>query len=223
MRNTLGTQLVVASSCLCCLQIAHDVLFCSSSTVKLIYSCASFLQTGRYKHHQIWASSSTVTKEGWRRIQIAMKWVANAPALAHVVDGWFATVGVGPLCWHQHIDLASIDPVKRRSDLLARLRVEGGVTCKLPRKAGRPALKAAEASSREVNVGDEAPKERKRKRAETKPNRLERIVASYSNGTWEQRARAIVDKLAECGIAGILPAGKFDKQIAHMVIAPASD
>jgi hypothetical protein len=147
-----------------------------------------------------------------------MEWVANAPALAHLVDGWFATVGVGPLCWHQHIDLASIDLYKRRSDLLARLRGVDGVTSKLQRKPARPALKAAEVASHQSAGGGTAVREGvlKRKRAGPKPNRFERVAASYCDGSWEQRARSIVDKLAASGIAGILPAGKFDKQVQHM-------
>ena len=68
-------------------------------------------------------------------------WRAEDAALDHLVDGFVAKTGVGPLAWHQHKDLASIELEKRPRDTLAALRGEDGVSIKLPKVADRSAIK----------------------------------------------------------------------------------
>lgn len=185
------------------------------------------MQTGRYKHHQIWAAPDTVTALNWGAVKATYGWVANPEAADHAVDGWFSYVGVGPLCWHQHIDLAYVDLASREGDLLADFRGSEGAPAKLPRVADRPALKAAKAvvagRSQEVLAADglaeggapsiegSAPAGKRKKR-----NRFQRVAASYTNGTWEARARRIVEELGTVGLGAILPTGKFERALMHM-------
>jgi hypothetical protein len=189
------------------------------------------MQTGKYKHHQIWADPSTVEPRQWRNVQAMCKWVANPPLEKHAVDGWFSHVGVGPLCWHQHIDLCFMALAHRVGDLLCGLRGESGATVKLPEVADRPTIKKA-VEARVALVGppsttrapktelcEEAPLSKKRGKhnnAKNGRNHHERVHNSYKNGTWKERALGVVEKLEAKGLSGILDAEKFAKVIENM-------
>lgn len=165
------------------------------------------VQNAKNKHHHIWARSDHVNASNWARVQAAYRWVEESPAEGHVVDGFFHYVAVGPLCFHQHCDLKFMDISQRERDLLSAYREDA-----LPPVDERQALKAL---VNNMDGDDEGLRVRPKKR---KLNRFQRAMHSYRSAdkAWLLRGRALVDRLASKGFAGILPLGKFDKALSHM-------
>ena len=185
------------------------------------------LRKTRFKHHQIWALPATVTAAGLQRMKDVYQWVESAVAKSYGVDGWFALVGVGPLCWHQHSDLCNLDEADRADDLLAEMRggPEEGPR-KLPSVASRPGIMAGlgvrasgagecastSAATPVDDAGEKVGEKRKKK------NQFERMAASYTNGTWASRASALVEKLQTGGLGAILPKGKCERALSNMQV-----
>ncbi|GAQ92708.1 hypothetical protein KFL_011020010 [Klebsormidium nitens] len=219
--------------------------------------CVQLYHPGKYRHDQFWAPKAVLETAEWKHMVKHFGWRAKPPLGANAIDGFCAKVGVGPLAWHQHIDVVNIPMANRALDLLRGLRGEGGTVKKLPKVADRPAIiaelgrarreeearrDAAEATGE--SSGDEtadgragsesaagpsgsgpsvsaaAPAAGKRKRRHKNRknygNRLERIHASYTNGTWWQRALDIMSALDRDGLGGMLPDKKFELALSHM-------
>lgn len=121
------------------------------------------LQPGRYRHDQFWGPEEVLDSPEWQFMVVTFGWAAKPALLVHGINGFCAKVGVGPLAWHQHIDVVNIKVANRVLDLLRGRRGEGGVVTKLSKVADRPTIiaelvRARREAAAEVadSSGDEA-------------------------------------------------------------------